>query len=75
LHIAERIRVSVANIPLGILKSPITLSLGVGTLPEHAWDRNSLLEFADQSLYYAKQSGKNKVSCGFKFKSSIQVKN
>lgn len=75
MQIAERIRVSVASMPLGILKSPITLSIGVGTLPEHARDRNSLLEFADQSLYYAKQSGKNKVSCGFKFTSSIPVKN
>ncbi len=75
LQIAERIRVSVANIPLGTLKSPITISLGVGTIPEHALDRNSLLEFADQSLYYAKQSGKNRVSCGFQFKSSIRVKN
>lgn len=75
LQIAERIRISVANIPIGVLKSPITLSLGVGSFPEHARDRNSLLEFADQSLYYAKQSGKNRVSCGFQVKSSIQVKN
>lgn len=75
LQIAERIRISVANIPIGILKTPITLSLGVGTLPEHARDRNSLLEFADQSLYYAKQTGKNKVSCGYQFQSSIQIKN
>lgn len=75
LQIAERIRVSVDNIPLGDLKSSITISLGVGTLPEHALDRNSLLEFADQSLYHSKQSGKNRVSCGFQFKSSIGVKN
>lgn len=73
LQIGERIRISVANIPSGTLKSPITISLGVGTLPDHASDRNSLLEFADQSLYYSKQSGKNRVSCGFQYKSSIRV--
>lgn len=75
LQIAERIRSSVANIPVGSLKSSITISLGVGTLPEHAPDLNSLLEFADQSLYHSKHSGKNRVSCGFQFKSSIGVKN
>lgn len=73
LQIAERIRSSVANIPFGTLKTQITISLGVGTLPDHASDKNSLLEFADQSLYYSKQSGKNRVSCGFQFKSSIRV--
>ncbi|NLY73716.1 MAG: diguanylate cyclase [Firmicutes bacterium] len=75
LQIAERIRISVANIPLGTLKTKITISLGVGTLPTHARDRNGLVEFADQSLYFSKQSGKNRVSCGFQFKSSIRVKN
>lgn len=75
LQIAERIRISVAGIPVGKLKAPVTISLGVGTLPEHALDRTHLLEFADQSLYYSKQTGKNRVSCGFKVKSSIAVKN
>ncbi len=75
LQIGERIRMSVANIPTGKIKSPITISLGVGTLPEHATDRTGLVEFADQSLYHSKQTGKNRLSCGFHFKSSITVKN
>lgn len=75
LQIAERIRIAVANIPAGGIKSPVTVSLGVGTIPEHATDRAGLIEFADQSLYHSKQSGKNRVSCGFHFKSSIIVKN
>ncbi|MGE5607015.1 MAG: GGDEF domain-containing protein [Bacteroidota bacterium] len=75
LQIAERIRIAVANISGGGLKTPVTVSLGVGTIPEHATDRAGLVEFADQSLYHSKQSGKNRVSCGFHFKSSITVKN
>ncbi len=74
LQIAERIRIAVANIPKGGIQSPVTVSLGVGTIPDHATDRAGLVEFADQSLYHSKQSGKNRVSCGFHFKSSITVK-
>ncbi|HEX3047555.1 MAG TPA: diguanylate cyclase, partial [Bacillota bacterium] len=55
---------SVANLPKGTLKSPVTLSLGVATIPEHAMDRSALLEYADRSLYQAKNTGKNKVCCG-----------
>ena len=75
LQIAERIRIAVANIPMGGIKSPVSVSLGVGTIPEHAADRTGLIEFADQSLYYSKQTGKNRVSCGFHFKTSVNVKN
>lgn len=74
LQIAERIRIAVANIPQGVMESFVTVSLGVGNIPEHAMDRAGLIEFADQSLYHSKQSGKNRVSCGFYFKSSITVK-
>lgn len=74
LQIAERIRSAVANISGGGIKTPVTVSLGVGNIPEHAMDRSGLVEFADQSLYYSKQSGKNRVSCGFHFKSSIYPK-
>ena len=75
LQIAERIRISVANIPTGKVQTPVTISLGVGTMPEHAKDCAGLIEFADQSLYYSKQSGKNRVSCGFYYRSSIVVRN
>lgn len=68
LDIAERVRLSVANLPKEVLKCPVTLSLGVATLPDHAMDRAGLLEYADRSLYQAKNSGKNKVCCGFQKK-------
>jgi diguanylate cyclase (GGDEF)-like protein len=66
IHIAERIRQAVTEIPTGVLKCPITISVGVGTLPDQANDRVSLLDFVDKSLYYAKNNGKNRVCCGYK---------
>lgn len=63
LQIAERIR---RSIEVGAeLNSTVTVSLGVATLPEHAMDGKNLIEYADRSLYSAKNSGKNKVCCGF----------
>ncbi len=66
IQIAERIRQVVATIPSGTLKCPVTISIGVGTLPDQAGDRFSLLDFVDKSLYYAKNNGKNRVCCGYK---------
>ncbi len=66
LQIAERIRQSVADLSSKAVKTPVTISAGVATMPDHATDRDTLLEFADKSLYQAKESGKNKVCCGFK---------
>lgn len=64
LYIAERIRLAVARIPSGRLQCPVTISAGVATLPDQARDRASLVDFADRSLYRAKNSGKDKVCCG-----------
>lgn len=64
-HIAERIRLVVERIPPGVLKCPVTISAGVGTLPDFAKDGASLMEFTDKSLYRAKNSGKNRVCCGY----------
>lgn len=63
LQIAERVRYSVEQII--DLNCPVTVSLGVGTLPDYAKDGKSLLDFTDQSLYSAKHNGKNRVCCGF----------
>ncbi|HYX86496.1 MAG TPA: diguanylate cyclase [Gaiellales bacterium] len=41
---------------------PLTVSAGVATFPDHAGDRDHLLEVADASLYWAKNHGKNR-SC------------
>lgn len=65
IQIAERIRQVVTLIPSGTLKCPVTISVGVGTLPDQADDRYSLLDFVDKSLYCAKNNGKNQVCCGY----------
>lgn len=66
LQIGERIRQVVLTIPSGTLKCPVTISIGVGTLPDQACDRFTLLDFVDKSLYYAKNNGKNRVCCGYR---------
>jgi len=62
LEVAERLREHVAlmHVPFN-LKQPITVSIGVATLPRHAMKPETLVEAADQALYAAKQAGKNQV--------------
>ena len=59
--IAERIREAVMKevfqTELGPLK--VTLSLGIATYPDHAEERHSVIDLADQSLYHAKKHGRN----------------
>jgi diguanylate cyclase (GGDEF)-like protein len=59
--IAERIREAVMKevflTELGPLK--VTLSLGIATYPDHGEDRQAVIELADQSLYHAKNHGRN----------------
>lgn len=61
--LAERVREemgkAVIQTEIGALS--VTCSLGVATMPEHAGDRNALFEAADQALYAAKRSGRNKT--------------
>jgi diguanylate cyclase (GGDEF)-like protein len=73
MQIAERIRQSIADIFPKFIKSPVTISAGVATFPEHAKDRDALITFADKSLYQAKESGKNKVCCGFNTNSHSSI--
>lgn len=63
LQVAEAIRRSVAGID--DLREPVTVSVGVGTMPDHAADAKGLLDFTDKSLYAAKHNGKNRVCCGW----------
>lgn len=63
LQVAEAIRRSVAGI--ADLSEAVTVSVGVGTMPDHAADAKGLLDFTDKSLYAAKHSGKNRVCCGW----------
>ncbi|MHB1017224.1 MAG: sensor domain-containing diguanylate cyclase [Coriobacteriia bacterium] len=65
LAVAERIRVSTESFPHITdergERVAQTVSLGVATYPVHASDGASLIEAADQAMYQAKRTGKNRV--------------
>lgn len=39
----------------------ITISIGVATFPDDAENEQTLMEFADEAMYRAKRSGKNRI--------------
>ena len=64
--IAERFRSEVENsfkfddsIPDGV---KLTISLGLAVFPVDGTDKDDLMRKADQALYEAKKSGKNRIS-------------
>ncbi|MRI34965.1 hypothetical protein EOPP23_18475 [Endozoicomonas sp. OPT23] len=60
VQIAERIRKAVMAIDDG--PRPITISLGISATNSDISDLEQLLDLADQALYKAKNSGKNRVA-------------
>jgi diguanylate cyclase (GGDEF)-like protein len=66
-RIAERMRVHIAGMPIGIGAGPIpdpvhvTVSIGVAVLDETRRDLTDLLASADAALYRAKQGGRDQV--------------
>jgi diguanylate cyclase (GGDEF)-like protein len=60
VNLAERIRKLIAEAPI---EGPgtVSASIGVATFPAHADNQEGLFEAADQALYAAKQSGRNRV--------------
>lgn len=52
--VAERLRVQVE------LYLPATVSIGIASIPEDAQEMSALIEKADNALYQAKKTGKNK---------------
>ncbi|MDH4335458.1 MAG: GAF domain-containing protein, partial [Chloroflexota bacterium] len=58
--IAERVRAAVARLTAND-DSPVTISIGVATMPGDAADKNALIAAADTALYLGKQSGGNRV--------------
>ena len=63
LQVAERIR---RNIEDAVFKAydevvSTTVSIGLSVFPDDAADINNIIESADQALYKAKESGRNKV--------------
>jgi len=64
LEVAERLRVAVEThefIISDVLKINITISIGAATYPDNVSDLEFLIKEADNALYSAKHSGRNKV--------------
>jgi diguanylate cyclase (GGDEF)-like protein/putative nucleotidyltransferase with HDIG domain len=60
--LAERLRSALREEFAGD-PTPLTISFGVAVYPEHGETAASLLHAADQALYAAKQSGRNRTVC------------
>lgn len=60
LALAERLRQAVHNEFAGE-ETPLTISFGLSVYPEHGETAASLLHAADQALYAAKESGRNRT--------------
>ncbi|HID01097.1 MAG TPA: GGDEF domain-containing protein, partial [Piscirickettsiaceae bacterium] len=72
LGVAERVRAAVEKHPAPTQAGeiPFTISAGVATYPYQAQETtiqslNDLINLADQALYRAKQSGRNRVASAF----------
>ncbi len=58
--VGDRVRKAVARLTANDA-NPVTISVGVATLPGDATDKNGLIGAADTALYYGKQSGGDRV--------------
>ncbi|NJA05810.1 diguanylate cyclase [Methylococcaceae bacterium WWC4] len=66
VEVADRLRVIVAASKIALasgLPLRFTVSIGIATLRESSVNIDTLLNLADQALYQAKQTGRNKVCC------------
>jgi diguanylate cyclase (GGDEF)-like protein len=63
LEVADRLRERVAaeTLTSETEKVPVSLSIGVATLPEHGETPEAIVASADNALYHAKRSGRNRV--------------
>lgn len=67
--IGERLRSSIADTPCTyeveetqtIIAIPVTASFGVASFRLHGLTRNTLIESADQAMYMAKHTGRNRI--------------
>jgi diguanylate cyclase (GGDEF)-like protein len=65
LRVAERLRASIAGTPFQTgLPEPLhlTVSIGLAVFPDDAVRKGGLIECADQALYAAKKTGKDRVA-------------
>jgi len=60
---SQRIRKAIETTAIKVYDEElkVTVSIGVSTFPVNARDMQDLIEMADQALYLAKETGKNKV--------------
>ncbi len=65
MDVAERIRAAVAGtfFHAGAGKFQSTVSIGVASFPEHGRTLDAVTARADQAMYQAKNSGRNRVEC------------
>ncbi|MCW2974062.1 MAG: sensor diguanylate cyclase, partial [Thermoleophilia bacterium] len=63
VRLAERLRVAVSRLELPQLgeSGRVTVSIGVASFPEQATNASELFERADQALYVAKGTGRNRT--------------
>lgn len=59
LRVAERLRQDIELTTLAA-NSPVTISCGIAHTPDHASDPDAAWRLADQALYYAKRTGRNR---------------
>lgn len=65
--LAESIRTAIASMGLSVRREaiPITISIGIASIPSDTLDSEELIRIADQRLYQAKAGGRNQT-CGGK---------
>lgn len=61
--VAERLRCEVAKGRLADVTHPATISIGVATADSSMGGISDLMKMADQALFAAKRSGRNKLMC------------
>lgn len=61
IDIAEKIREAVQKLKVQGVEYQITISIGISSFPNHSQFKEELIEKADQALYQAKETGRNKV--------------
>lgn len=61
LAVAEKLRRVVGEWQFPGVPRPVYISAGVASFPEHGTERDQLVKAADNALYMAKQTGRNRV--------------